>query len=137
MDQTKGSFTAKSELRRHAEWYCFRAQLLWGQPSVRSHTKAAWFYATAGQLSALADDTDRASDLYHFAGNALRLVQLYEHSIKAYEEAAKISSKPEWTQRCYQRALGVARLAGNDYEVVRLYEIVRKLGSKGSGSNNL
>lgn len=126
-DQTKGSFSAKAELRRHADWYFFRAQLLWGQPSVRSHTKAAWFYATAGQLSVLADDIDRASDLYHFAGNAMRLVQLYEHSINAYEKAAHLSPKPEWKQRCYQRALGVASLAGNDYEVTRLYGIVKEL----------
>ena len=89
-ERTKYSSVTSARLRSHARWYTFRAQTLWGQPSLRDRFKSAWLYITAAQLLERAGDSKAASDLYHFGANALREVEAYRASIDYYIRAAQL-----------------------------------------------
>ena len=125
-DRTKFSTITEGKLRGHARWYVFRAQMLWGQPSLRDRYKSAWLYVTAAHLSEQAGDRKAASDLYHFGANALREVEAYRASIDYYVKAGSLGTDA-WVRRCYQRALGVAHTAGDDSELARVQKLLHAL----------
>ncbi|MDN5852239.1 MAG: hypothetical protein L0K86_05200 [Actinomycetia bacterium] len=130
-----------------AKRYSRRAQYYWGRSSARDVFRAAWFYVVAGDLYKMADpaDKEKASKMYHFAANALREVESYERSIEYYEKAAQDSSDPAWTMRNLQRAMGVAKVCGDDekagglrQDIISLYpSICRELKEKHSELANL
>ena len=97
--------------------------MLWWQPSLRDRFKSAWLYITAAHLLERAGDKKAASDLYHFGANSLREVEAYRASIDYYVKSGKLG-EGEWVRRCYQRALGVAQIAGDDVETKRIQELL-------------
>jgi len=109
----------------------FRAQMLWGQPSLRDRFKSAWLYITAAHLLERAGDKKAASDLYHFGANALREVEAYRASIDYYVKSGELG-EGSWVRRCYQRAFGVAQVAGDDVGTERIGKLLASLPPKGA-----
>ena len=112
-DRTKFSVLKNEKLKEHARWYKYRAQLLWGRQTQRARFRSAWFYVTAAELYEMADDRREASDQFHFAANSFRELEAFRASIDYYIKSSELSSGT-WVLRCLQRALGVARTAGDE-----------------------
>ncbi len=113
--RTKYSVIKNSHLKEHARWYKYRAQMLWGKPTQRDRFRSAWLYVTAASLYEQSDDAREASDQYHFAANSFRELEAFRASIDYYIKASELGSG-QWVLRCLQRALGVARVAGDEDE---------------------
>lgn len=112
-DQTKYSILESAELKAHARWYAYRAQMYWGRTDLRDRFRSAWLNATAGSLYELANDANEASNYFHFAANTLREVQSFRASIEFYLKASELASGG-WIRRNLERALGVAHYAGDE-----------------------
>jgi hypothetical protein len=112
-DRTKFCIVNNEALKVYARWYKYRAQMLWGRETQRDRFRSAWFYVTSAELYELADDPQEASNQYHFAANTFRELEAFRASIDYYVKSSELGSG-QWVLRCLQRALGVARNAGDE-----------------------
>jgi hypothetical protein len=109
----------KERFQSQAAWYAYRAQMLWGRPSMRERFRSAWLYVTAARLNELGGNTRTAAQQYHYAANGLREVEAYRASIEHYIASAKLyaslstADDRSWCLRCLYRAFGVAQAAGD------------------------
>ena len=103
----------RDKMNQWAQWYELRADILWGRPSPRHRHRSAWLYATAGELYRLADLNERASLIFEFAAHGFREVDRLSQSINYFRKSAELTSKPEWKNRCYTRAYGIAQITGD------------------------
>jgi hypothetical protein len=102
----------RDKMNESAQWYELRADMLWGRPSLRERHRSAWLYATAGELYDLAELKDKASLMFQFAAHGFREVDSLSQSINYFKRSAGLAS-PEWANRCYTRAYGIAQITGD------------------------
>jgi hypothetical protein len=109
---SKYSVKCQGRLCARAKRCKVRADMHWGRPSSRRRFKAAWLYVSAADIYCLAGKPAEAGDLYHWAANTFRELESYERAIEYYLASSNLADAV-WRVRCLQRAMGVARSAGD------------------------
>jgi hypothetical protein len=126
---SKYSVRFQDQLCARAKRYKRRADMHWGRASSRRRFKAAWLYVTAADLYRQAGKNEEAANPYHWAANTFRELESFERSMQYYRASGMLGDEA-WKLRCLQRALGVARLAGDLARAAELKIEVERLSKK-------
>jgi hypothetical protein len=104
----------REKLQAWAQWYEYRADMLWGRPSPRDRFRSAWLYATAAELYKSAKNLDSAAMSFHYAAHEFRELGSLSQSYKFYMISAELTLDENFKSRNYNRALGLALSMGDE-----------------------